>query len=1141
MIKKRIIRKAMDKMKSLLRTLKNRMANKLNCSDQNNSAVYFVYRCIRSGYRMLFANRIIPKLQNEINNIAAEGASIAHEKNTVIDEKIAVINEKDTAINAKNITINEKNTIIESLYAERDHEKKERVNLENIVFRDKRNILFYYGGAGNHGCEALFRAITNLCRLEAADTLLFSYRKQEDVQFGTDKLAAYIKLSRLHASELEEYRFLQGAVAFSIGGDNYCGYPYGTDKLAQYNKAFLSKGVKPALIGCSIEPEILEHEEVLCDLDSLGLIIARESITYDALIRKGITRNTHLIPDSAFTLDAVYMPLPKEFIEGNTIGLNFSSVINDSGDKSAISGNITNLIDYILNQTDFNIALIPHVVQDFNDDSAILQSLYAIYRESGRVCLIENQGCQALKGYIARCHIFVGARTHATIAAYSSCVPTLALGYSVKSRGIAKDIFGTEENYVVTVQGLKHNDEFKNAFIWICEHEEEIRTHLKDTMPGYIVRANELAQHIEKLRNEKALYMPLANHKECVGCGNCATICPTNAVTMVEDSAGFAIRNIDYTKCIHCDACKKVCIQSDTRPQHKPLTFVAAANKNETERLSSSSGGIFIELAKVVLAENGAVYGAAFDEKLVVRHVRAEDMDGLNRLKGSKYVESRLGDSFSLVKADLKQGKKVIFSGTPCQIKALRMYLGQEYEKLFLVDVICHGVPSPLAWEDRKAQAARREGSELIGMDFRNKKDGWVGFNSKYKFKNGKGLYIGHSKDEFMKLFLSNKILRESCYACPANNYRSGSDITLGDYWNGQCKHPAFDDDKGISAVLLYSEKGKTLFYSISGLQYEQADLNWLETYNHCLIKSVDKPVDRDRFIIYNMIPELQDDYVRGPLVSVVTSSYNGEQFLDRYFIKMAEQTYNNFEIIFVDDGSTDNTKAIVEKWQAEYAKTRPTVKITYIWQENGGIASGYETGVRNMNGEFFTWIDNDDFYAPDYILENIKLFLSNRNCNITLTNFAIGTMDEHGNYLIQTDIFTLNKVIGGNIFINAITEQNFAFARYMIRTSCFDKANPKRELFHSRAGQSWQILLPVLYENPVYTIEKVLFYYVIRQDSVSHNNVQSKEVLLKKYEAYEEILTQTIKTMHLPEEEELLQIVKEKYDKRSNQLLNES
>lgn len=828
-----------------LRIFKSRVTGKLNNLSQNNRLVNLIFRFARGCYRMLFANRIIPRLLGIINDITIEKANLSAYKENILYDN--------------NTIIDEKSPFIINLSAERNQERYERKLLEDAVFHDKENILFYYGGSGNHGCEALFRTIKNICQIDEKDTLLLSYRKHEDIKFGMDKLASYIKPSILNASELEDNTFLPGAIAFSVGGDNYCGYPYGTDKLAQYNKTFLSKDVKPALIGCSIEPVILENEEVLCDLDSLGLITARESITYDALIGKGITRNTHLIPDSAFTLEAEYLPLPKEFIEGNTIGLNFSSVINDSGNKSDISDNITSLIDYILIETDLHIALIPHVVQDFNDDSEILKTIYESYSWSGRVCLIDNQGCQALKGYIARCRIFIGARTHATIAAYSSCVPTLAIGYSVKSRGIAKDLFGTEENYVVTVQGLKHDGEFRDAFIWICDHEEEIRTHLKKIMPDYIKRATELAGHIEKLRNEKPLYMPLANHKECIGCGNCAAVCPTNAATMVTDIAGFAVRKIDYLKCTHCDECKKVCIQSNINAQKKPLEFVAAINKNENERIGSSSGGIFTKLAKAILAEDGAVYGAAFDEKLIVRHVRADNECGIDALRGSKYVESRLGDSFSLVKADLEKGIKVLFSGTPCQIRALKLYLQKDYDNLILVDVICHGVPSPTAWEDRKAQVERREGAGLVGMSFRDKKDSWVEYHTRYGFINGKELYISHSEDEFMKLFLSNKILRESCYDCRANNYRSDSDITLGDYWNGQCKHPAFDDDKGISAVLLKSDKGKSLFYSLSDVQHEPADLNWLETYNPCLIKSVDQPFDRDSFVNHNTIPELHD------------------------------------------------------------------------------------------------------------------------------------------------------------------------------------------------------------------------------------------------------------------------------------------
>lgn len=720
------------------------------------------------------------------------------------------------------------------------------VTLENPVLSQKNNILFFHGGSGNHGCEAIIRTICKICGLKSQDVFLLSNNKHEDVKFGLDKAVGYIKSSILLATELEHHEFNVNSIAFSIGGDNYC---YGSDvrdMLAAYNRLFLSKGVKTALIGCSIEPQALEDESVLNDLDSFELITARESITYNALLEKGISRNTLLIPDSAFSLNTEYAALPAGFDPDNTVGINVSNLI-EKGSK-LVSENIKVLIDYILNKTAFHIALIPHVVQDFNDDSAVLKDIFNQYGTSGRVILVEDRDCQTLKGYIARCKMFVGARTHATIAAYSNCVPTLVLGYSVKSKGIARDIFGTEQNYVVSIQDLKRADEFKEAFIWLCAHELEIRRHLQNMMPSYIERVSQLAECVSDLRssNRKAV-LPLADAKTCVGCGNCARVCPAGAASMITDTAGFSVRKIDYSKCTHCDACKAVCIMSGAASQHKSVGVFAAVNEDLSERIASSSGGIFVKLALQILDENGAVYGAAFDKNLTLRHIRVTDADGLRKLMGSKYLESALGNIFCEVESDVKSGKQVVFSGTPCQIKSLKLFLRKDYDNLLLVDVICHGVPAPDIFAQRVAHMEQKHKSKLTEVHFRDKRNGWEDFCVTYVFEDGQKISVSHRTDAYMHLFLLNKILRESCYNCPANNYRSGSDITLGDYWEGQRKHPNFDDNKGISAVLINSKKGSEYFKSIEGIKKEKTTLKWLEEHNSCLVKSVERPSDRDQ------------------------------------------------------------------------------------------------------------------------------------------------------------------------------------------------------------------------------------------------------------------------------------------------------
>ncbi|MDD3693270.1 MAG: polysaccharide pyruvyl transferase family protein [Oscillospiraceae bacterium] len=384
--------------------------------------------------------------------------------------------------------------------------------------------LYNHGGAKNHGCEALVR--TTIKVLGGADTL-YSQRPHEDAAYGLDKLINVklegrvykkyrfnhfrLKLQSMIAGNINGYgRFMYrnilndaacGDVYLSIGGDNYCcGSFY--KNLAFLNEA-LSRNNKTVLWGCSIEPELLKNPEICGDLKRYALITARESITYNALIDAGIDKNTHLIPDTAFTLDAENSKLPVEFVENNTIGINLSPLIIGCESRAGVTmDNFKGLIRHILDTTDMHIALIPHVVWDFNDDRQPLGELYREFESTGRVALIGDCSCMELKGVIGRCRMFIGARTHSTIAAYSSCVPTLVVGYSVKSRGIAKDIFGTHENYVVPVQTLQSSDDLIRAFEWMRQHEQDMRGHLQGFMPEYCQRAFDAAGQIKKLMGE---------------------------------------------------------------------------------------------------------------------------------------------------------------------------------------------------------------------------------------------------------------------------------------------------------------------------------------------------------------------------------------------------------------------------------------------------------------------------------------------------------------------------------------------------------------------------------------------------------------------------------------------------------------
>jgi colanic acid/amylovoran biosynthesis protein len=283
----------------------------------------------------------------------------------------------------------------------------------------------------------------------------------------------------------------------SIGGDNYC-YT-GIEKLADLNKLIHQKGAKTVLWGCSIEPSVINNK-VIKDLKRYDLINTRESLTYNALLQLGISDNVVIYPDPAFQLDLVELPLPVGFDKDNTIGINISPLIIDKEQNSGQTmNNYIALIQHIIVTTDCKIALIPHVVKEDNDDRIPLNTLYKKFKDTGRVVMIPDHNCMELKGYISRCRMFIGARTHATIAAYSTCIPTLVVGYSVKAKGIAKDIFGTYDNYVISVQSLKDKNDLINSFEWMKTNELGIRNQLKRIMPDYCAKAIEAGEEIRRL------------------------------------------------------------------------------------------------------------------------------------------------------------------------------------------------------------------------------------------------------------------------------------------------------------------------------------------------------------------------------------------------------------------------------------------------------------------------------------------------------------------------------------------------------------------------------------------------------------------------------------------------------------------
>lgn len=384
------------------------------------------------------------------------------------------------------------------------------------------HMLFYgNGSSGNHGCEAIVRGTQAL--LPDAEFSLISENMREDALYGLDKLAhllpatqerkkdlrflnAYAKLKLFrNYVDMDGLRYLPGIqamkgkvdIALSVGGDNYC---YGGTGLYAYlNRAYQQQGIRTVLWGCSVEPDVVKQPEVAKDLARYHRVVARESITYEAI--KAVQPHTILAPDPAFFMDPVPCAADERLTKGKVIGINASPHILKCGVNSdIIQKNYRQLIAYILKETDATVALIPHVVWSTNDDRTVLRQLYEDFDRHERLILVEDHTAPELKFLISHCDFFVGARTHATIAAYSTGVPTLVVGYSVKARGIARDLFGTEEGYVLPVQELSSPEQLTKAFCALYEKRKYIRNLLALTLPNYRQNVQQAVNTIKDLR-----------------------------------------------------------------------------------------------------------------------------------------------------------------------------------------------------------------------------------------------------------------------------------------------------------------------------------------------------------------------------------------------------------------------------------------------------------------------------------------------------------------------------------------------------------------------------------------------------------------------------------------------------------------
>lgn len=355
----------------------------------------------------------------------------------------------------------------------------------------------------------------------------------------------------------------------------------------------------------------------------------------------------------------------------------------------------------------------------------------------------------------------------------------------------------------------------------------------------------------------------VSKKQDCCGCSACVQRCPRHCISMKEDAEGFLYPDVDMTQCIDCGICEKVCPWLNLHEKSKIQDVLGAKNIDGKERMESSSGGVFIALAKKVIENGGVVFGAVFNKCWEVVHTYAENLKDVKSMMGSKYMQSRMENSYREAEDFLKRGRTVLFTGCPCQITGLHNYLGKEYHNLISVDFLCHGVPSPGVWRKYLTEVSTSFPKEIngisldfstkiTGIDFRNKQQsGWKNFYLTITgLSNGTEKVLlsdKHKNNPFMKGFLGDLYLRPSCYNCKCKNGASHSDLTIADFWGISSIMPDFDDDKGVSLVLVNTDKGRNVL-ALCDLEIRKSTLDDARRFNGGFKETVIIPPKRDAF-----------------------------------------------------------------------------------------------------------------------------------------------------------------------------------------------------------------------------------------------------------------------------------------------------
>lgn len=363
-------------------------------------------------------------------------------------------------------------------------------------------------------------------------------------------------------------------------------------------------------------------------------------------------------------------------------------------------------------------------------------------------------------------------------------------------------------------------------------------------------------------------YLTTKDITKCCGCSACVARCPRQCIGMTTDDDGFYVPAVlDANTCIDCGLCAKVCPFENPQSNDITTEFYAGYSQNEQFIMNSSSGGIFPELAAAFLKTGGKVYGAYMDDDYKLYHTGIKDLTDLPKLMRSKYYQSDIRNTYHECKQDLIEGKKVLFSGVPCQIQGLKRFLGKDYDTLYTLDIICHGVPSPLMFNAFRSHLERKHGGKVVELNFRDKKKfGWsVAMKYVIKKPNGtrKEYVYNYSLSSYLRPFLMGLLTRESCYKCPFSSLERPGDITLGDFFGYQITRPELAHKEGLSLILVNSSKGyelKTICGDAGVILTDITEYNVRMSGTRNLYKPTERPENRD--VIYKSLHTKGIDYL---------------------------------------------------------------------------------------------------------------------------------------------------------------------------------------------------------------------------------------------------------------------------------------